>query len=68
MLEFEDEEEYHEMLEWFDLVSLGSKQVLDEKFVGLRTGAATNTITIRTLKFRGLIGPEWMIKMLINLM
>ena len=64
----EDEEEDYDLLEWCDLASLGSKQALRENSEGLRLGASATPTTLRALKLQGLVSPEWITSMLIDIM
>lgn len=63
----EDEEEYHELMEWIDMVVLGSEEVFDGKVVG-DLGATATTTTLRMLTVQGLLSPEQMFQILTSMM
>lgn len=62
----EDEEEYHELMEWIDMVVLGSEEVFDGKVVG-DLGATATTTTLRMLTVQGLLSPEQMFQILTSM-
>jgi hypothetical protein len=64
----EDEEEYYELVEWIDLVCLGSKDVFEENVVGDHAGVAATPTKLQALSLRGLISSEWLTQTLIKLM
>lgn len=63
----EDEDEYHELMEWIDEVSLGSEEAFEGK-VRSDLGATAPTATIRGLSFQGLLCPEKVFQVLISIM
>ena len=63
----EDEDEYHELMEWIDEVTLGSEEAFEEKVRG-DLGATAPATTIRVLNFQGLLSPEKMFQVLISIM
>lgn len=64
----EDEEEYYELMEWIDVVCLGSEKVFDEDTVGDPSRVSAAPTMLRALTFQGLISPEWLTQMLIEIM
>lgn len=63
----EDEDEYHELLEWIDEVMLDSEKVFAEKVTD-DFGAATSTRDLKVLTMQGLLSPQWVTCMLIGIM
>jgi hypothetical protein len=63
----EDEDEYHELMEWIDMVTLGAEEVFEEKTTEDRGATAPKT-AIRVLSFQGLLSPEKMFQVLIGMM
>lgn len=60
----EDEDEYHELMDWIDGVTLGAEKVFEENF----TGDPRATATLRVLSFQGLLSPEKVFQALIGIM
>ena len=63
----EDEDDYYELLEWIDSVSLGSAEVSGQQNTG-GPGVTATTTTIREVKFQGLLGSEQVLQILISVM
>ena len=63
----EDEDDYHELLEWIDNVSLGSAEVFEEQNTG-GPGVTASTMTIREVTFQGLLSPDQVFQILISAM
>jgi hypothetical protein len=63
----EDEDDYHELLEWIDNVSLGSAEVFDEQNTG-GPGVTASTMTIREVTFHGLLSLDQVFQILISAM
>ena len=63
----EDEDDYHELLEWIDNVSLGSAEVFEERNTG-GPGVTASTTTIKEVTFQGLLSPDQVFQILISAM
>lgn len=63
----EDEDDYHELMEWIDRVALGAEEVSQESVTEDRGATAPRT-TIRVLSFQGLLSPEKVFQVLIGMM